>query len=233
MGDIKYNWYFLSIRPLMGWTALNEEKRKEFLRWLIYNSSTYKIVLEKEGKESHIHALICLEEEKTTNLIYNNIRNNLIKLGLKKGKELRASTNIGGAIRVEDNLDYRFHYISGKFKEGNKDKSKDYYEVLRINLDNFDKDKLKVKEFVKTERKEKKTKIEKFIEFIEDEEVNIFNIEKFYYEAIGEGIITQFINNFQKDEFLKICYEKIKGKYTALSLSQLRKIAITQRSESE
>lgn len=214
MADIKYNWFFLSIRPRKGWTNLKEENKKKFLGWLIYISSTYKIVEEKEGQESHIHALICLEEEVKVNCMIQKLRNNLRDMLNLDKAEIHASSNKNKAVQVINNLDDKLNYISGTYKDDNKDKSKDFYKVLRENLKDIEKDKLKIKQFIIPEKKERISTIEKIINYIsscinEKEFYSISKFETIFYEGQAENEIPILGTDFLEKKYIALSYCKI------------------------
>lgn len=214
MADIEYNWYFLSIRPSKGWTSVKSERRTHFLNWLTYISSTYKIVEEKEGKESHIHALICLEEKVKVNCMIQKLRNNLRNM-LSLGKaEIHASSNKNRAVQVVNDLNKKLHYISGTYKDSDKDKSKDYYKVLYENLKDIEKDKLKIKEFIIPEKKERLSTIDKIMNYMsscinEKEFYSISKFETIFYEGQAENEIPILGTDYLEKKYIALSYCKI------------------------
>lgn len=219
MADIKYYWYFLSIRPRIGFYNLPEENQQKFINWLKWISSSYKIVLEKENDENHLHALLCLENKRTTKQIKDTLVYHLKQdLNLDK-KQISVSSNIGGAIVVVDDLEQKLHYISGNYQDNNKDKKNEYYKCLCEKIE--ENDKKKIIPFFCPDKKIVLNKYEKFFEYICDNytfEINKPDIlEKYLNECIGNGTISGFTSKYQKEEFLAISYMKLSGNYNNLS----------------
>jgi hypothetical protein len=213
MADIKYNWYFLSIRPRNGWHIIEETKKEKFLFWLIYISTSYKIVEEKEGQESHIHALICLEEETKVDNMISKLRNNLKNMLNLSKSEIHVSSNKNKAVQVVNNLEEKLIYISGNYQDDKKDKSKEYFKILKENLKDIEKDKLKIKQFIIPEKKERISILDKIINYIknnleEDKFYNIHQFETIFFEGQASEEIPIIGSDFLEKKYIALSYCK-------------------------